>query len=314
MPDEPSVAEAFSALRPLLFSIAYRMLGSVSEAEDVVQESFLRFHRAALDGTVIENPKAYLTTTATRLSLDALRAAKRRRESYVGMWLPEPLLTDPAPGVAEQVETADTLSLAFLVLLESLSPVERAVFLLRDVFDYGYDEIGQAVGRSPANCRQIALRARRSVESRRPRFDASAAQRAELAAQFFAACQTGDIAALQHLLAADVTFAGDGGGRAPAVARVVTGSDKVIALVLGIMQEGLAMGGFAELAQVNGEPGAVYHVADGKIASVVALEVSGGRVRAIRSVVNPDKLQHLGAVADVRRLLREFRQRQPPTA
>ena len=309
MSDAPTTAELYSELRRLLFSIAYRMLGSVSAAEDVVQESFLRYHRAQQDGVVIETPKAYLTTIATRLSVDALRSAKRQRETYVGTWLPEPFVTDPSPDAAEQVETADTISFAFLVLLESLSPVERAVFLLREVFDYGYDEIAEVVDRTPENCRQIALRARRSVDARRPRYEPSAAKRDELAERFLAACQHGDLQALQGLLAADVKFHGDGGGKAPAVAAVITGMERVMRLLVSLLEQGAEMGAWAEPAQVNGQPGAIFHTADGKIASVLSLEIADGQVQAIQNVLNPDKLRHLGAVADLRTLMRAARGR-----
>ncbi len=304
-----SVDELYPALRPLLFSIAYRMLGTVSEAEDVVQEAFLRFHRAAQDGTVIETPKAYLTTIATRLSLDALRSARRQRESYVGMWLPEPLLADDAPGVAEQVETGDSLSMAFLVLLESLNPVERAVFLLREVFGYGYDEIAEVVDRSPDNCRQLAVRARRSVQERRPRYEASRERRDELAVRFFAACRDGDLDAFKQLLADDVSFHGDGGGKVPATARVVSGIDKVTRLIFSMLTQGAELGFAIEPVQVNGQPGAITRTGDGKVVNVFALDIADGHVQAIRSIVNPDKLDHLGAVADMRELMRSLRHR-----
>jgi RNA polymerase sigma-70 factor, ECF subfamily len=302
-----SVAELYPTFRPLLFSIAYRMLGTVSEAEDVVQETFLRFQRAVQDGAEIETPKAYLTTIATRLSLDALRSARRQRESYVGMWLPEPLLADDAPGVAEQVETADSLSMAFLVLLESLNPVERAVFVLREVFGYGYDEIAEIVERSPDNCRQLAVRARRGVQERRPRYEASQQRRDELANRFFAACHEGNLEALKQLLAADVSFHGDGGGKVPATARVIAGVDKVTRLMLSLFTQGAELGLSAEAVQVNGQPGAITRTSDGQIVNVLALEIADGRVQAIRSVVNPDKLHHLGAVADLRQLMRSMR-------
>ncbi|HJS26217.1 MAG TPA: sigma-70 family RNA polymerase sigma factor, partial [Actinomycetota bacterium] len=177
---EEPVGDPYQELRPLMFSIAYRMLGSASEAEDIVQEAFLRFHRETGKGTAIESPKAYLSTVTTRLSIDHLRSARVRRERYVGTWLPEPVLSDEEPDIAPHADTADSLSMAFLVLLESLSPVERAVFLLREVFDYGYDEIARVVGKSEDNCRQIAVRARRQVEARKPRFEASRARREEL--------------------------------------------------------------------------------------------------------------------------------------
>lgn len=307
----PQTVDAlYPALRPLLFSIAYRMLGAVSEAEDVVQETFLRFHRATDAGTTIESPKAYLTTIATRLSLDALRSAQRRRESYVGMWLPEPLLADDAPDVAAQVETSDSLSFAFLVLLESLNPVERAVFLLREVFDYGYDEIAEIVERTPDNCRQLAVRARRSVQERRPRYEASRQRRDELANHFFAACRAGDLDGLKQLLADDVSFHGDGGGKVPSVARVVSGVDKVTRLLVSLLTQGQELGLSVEPVQVNGHPGAVTRTADGKIVNVLALDIADGHIQAIRSVVNPDKLGHLGAVADMRQLMRSLRHRE----
>jgi RNA polymerase sigma-70 factor (ECF subfamily) len=303
-----TVDEVYASLRPLLFSIAYRMLGTVSEAEDVVQETFLRYHRALQDGVTIETPKAYLATITTRLALDTLRSARRQREAYVGMWLPEPLLADgDAVDAATQVEIGDSLSMAFLVLLESLNPVERAVFLLREVFDYGYDEIAEIVDRTPDNCRQLAVRARRSVQERRPRYEASAQRRAELANRFFLACQQGELDALKQLLADDVTFHGDGGGKAQAVARVVSGPDKVTRLLLSLLSQGAELGLSVEPVQVNGEPGALTRTSDGKIVSVFALEIADDRVHAIRSVVNPDKLGHLGVVADMRQLMRELR-------
>ncbi|MGH2676285.1 MAG: sigma-70 family RNA polymerase sigma factor, partial [Actinomycetota bacterium] len=205
---ESRVSELYEELRPLMFSIAYRMLGSASEAEDIVQEAFLRFHRESGRGTAIQSPKAYLSAITTRLSIDHLRSARVRRERYVGTWLPEPVLTDDVPQLAE---TADSLSMAFLVLLESLTPVERAVFLLREVFEYGYQEIATVVGKSEENCRQIAVRARRQVEAKKPRFEASRKRREELARRFFDAMGKGDTDGLVGLLAADVVAYGDGG-------------------------------------------------------------------------------------------------------
>src|SRR3954471_334089 len=213
-------AETYEALRPLLFSIAYRMVGSVAEAEDIVQEAFLRHHRAVQEEDVeVQTPKAYLSAITTRLAIDHLRSARVRRETYVGPWLPEPLLTDPGPDPSEQAELADSLSLAFLVLLESLSPVERAVFLLREVFGYGYDEIARIVGKSEDNARQLAVRARRHIDERRPRFEADRRARQELAERFFAAARDGDVEGLEQLLAQDVVMYGDGGGKAPAAGR-----------------------------------------------------------------------------------------------
>src|SRR6476619_5782559 len=202
---ETHMGELYGELRPLMFSIAYRLVGSVGDAEDIVQEAFLRFHRASTDGQEIESPKAYVSAITTRLAIDHLRSARVRRERYVGTWLPEPVLTDPESDVALHAETADSLSMAFLVLLESLSPTERAVFLLREVFEYGYDEIARVIGKSEDNCRQIAVRARRQVEEKRPRFEASRTRREELAHRFFDAIGEGDAQGLLDLLAADVT-------------------------------------------------------------------------------------------------------------
>jgi RNA polymerase sigma-70 factor (TIGR02957 family) len=301
-----ATAGLYEELRPLCFSIAYRMLGSVAEAEDVVQEAFLRFHRAA-EKTEIASPKAYLSATVTRLSIDHLRSARVRRERYVGTWLPEPLLTEDAPGVAEQTETADSLSLAFLVVLESLSPVERAVFLLREVFDYDYAEIATIVGKSEDNCRQIAVRARRHVEERKPRFAASRRQRDELADRFFAAAEQGDTDALVELLAADVVLYGDGGGRAPAIPRPIFGREHVGKVLAAWAQQGLRANVRFERVEVNGQPGARVFDSEGGIVSVVALDVAGGLVQTVRSIVNPEKLAHLGRLGDSRRLLRENR-------
>src|SRR5438309_1697653 len=223
----------YEELRPLLFSIAYRMVSSVSEAEDIVQEAFLRIHRAETEGTKVDSPKAYLSAVVTRLGIDHLKSARARREQYVGQWLPEPLLTDSAPDAAAQAETADSLSLAFLVLLESLTPVERAVFLLREVFEYDYEEIATIVGKSEENCRQLAVRARRQLEEKKPRFEASGRRRQELAARFFAAASEGDTEGLIGLLAADVVAYADGGGKATAFPRPVFGRDRVARLLLG---------------------------------------------------------------------------------
>lgn len=307
MPED--TAALYAALRPLLFSIAYRMLGTVSEAEDVVQESFLRFHRALADGTQVRTPKAYLTTTATRLALDVLRSARRQRESYVGEWLPEPLLADEAPGPAEHAELSDSLSMAFLVVLESLNPVERAVFLLRDVFGYDFAEVGEFVERTPDNCRQILVRARAKVHDRRTRFEPSPAQRAELADTFFAACERGDLAGLRQTLAVNVSFHGDGGGKAPAVARTVAGVDKVLRLLVSLLGQGADIGMRTERVTVNGQPGAINLTPEGEVVSVFVLDIADGQVQAIHSVVNPDKLRHLGAVADVRALMSARRRR-----
>jgi RNA polymerase sigma-70 factor (ECF subfamily) len=290
--------EAYQELRPLLFSIAYRMVGSVSEAEDIVQESFLRFHRAVREGAEVKSPKAYLSAVTTRLAVNHLRSARVRRERYVGTWLPEPLLTDAAHDAAQHAETADSVSMAFLVLLESLSPVERAVFLLREVFGYGYDEIARVVGKTEENCRQLAARARRHVEARKPRFEASRRQRDELARRFLAAVEEGDTEELVGTLAADAVLYGDGGGKAPALARPLHGRAKVARTLLAWFRAAARIGGVSlRGAEVNGQPGAMVLDPAGRLVNVLALDIADGQVQTVRSVVNPDKLRHLGPLA-----------------
>jgi RNA polymerase sigma-70 factor (ECF subfamily) len=294
--------DAYRELRPLLFSIAYRMVGSVGEAEDLVQEAFLRFHRATADGAEVSSAKAYLSAVTTRLAIDHLRSARVRRERYVGTWLPEPLVTGGEADPADHAETADSLSLAFLVLLERLSPVQRAVFLLHDVFGYGYAEIAGLVGRSEDNCRQIAARARRHVEAGRPRFEASRRQREELARQFLAAVEQGDTEGLVGLLASGAVLYGDGGGRAPALAAPLHGAERIARFLLGLARRGAAAGIRLRPAEVNGHPGLLASDPDGRLLSVVGLDIAGGRVQTLRSIVNPDKLRHLGPVGDLSRL------------
>ena len=225
--------DVYGELKPLMFSIAYRMLGSATEAEDIVQEAFLRFHKETSGGTEVDSAKAYLSAVTTRLSIDHLRSARVRRERYVGTWLPEPILTEEEDDVALHAETADSLSMGFLVLLESLTPVERAVFLLREVFDYGFDEIARIVGKTEENCRQISVRARKHVHDAKPRFEASRARKEELARRFFAAAMDGDLEGLLEMLAADAVAYADGGGLAPASRRPVHGGKKVANLLLG---------------------------------------------------------------------------------
>jgi RNA polymerase sigma-70 factor (ECF subfamily) len=293
-------------LRPAAFAIAYRMLGSVAEAEDVVQEALLRLHRALEEGERIESPRAYVATVATRLAIDQLRSARARRERYVGEWLPEPLVTGATDDPAHQAEMADSLSLAFLVLLESLSPEQRAVLLLRDVFDYGYDEIAEIVGKSEENARQLAARARRHVEERRPRFETSQQQRDELARRFFAAAQEGDLGALEALLAHDVELHGDGGGKVPALARPLQGRSRVARTLLAWMRQGARIAGAAiRQVEINGQPGALLLDGEGRLIGAWALEIAHGQVRSVSSIVNPDKLGHLGPVADLRALLEQ---------
>lgn len=287
------VDDLFAELRPLLFSIAYRMVGSATEAEDIVQEAYLRFHRETVAGTAIESPKAYLSAVTTRLSIDHLRSARVRRESYTGTWLPEPLLTDEGSPAERHAETADTLSMGFLVLLESLTPIERAVFLLREVFEYGYDEIASVVGKSRENCRQIAVRARRHVRAGRPRFEASKARREELARRFFRAVAEGDVAGLVGLLAADVVAYADGGGRGPAFPRPVHGRERVVRLLQGPTARGGRLIKGVRYAEINGQPGALFLDPGGMPVVAVTLDIADDRVQTLHAVSNPDKLAHL---------------------
>jgi RNA polymerase sigma-70 factor (ECF subfamily) len=298
-------ADAFTRLRPLLFSIAYRMLGSVNEAEDVVQDAFLRYQRALDEGTRVDAPKAYLSATVTRLAIDELRSARARRETYVGQWLPEPLLTDEGEDPAGVAERSDEVSMAFLLVLERLGPVERAVFLLHDVFSYGFGEIAEIVGRSAEACRQLAVRARRRVAEERPRFAASRAQRDALAGRFFAALSAGDVDGLMALVAPDVVVQGDGGGKAPQWSRPIVGPDRVARLLGGLGNQIADVGLRVERREVNGQPGAIIRTPDGEITNVIVLEIAGDGIRAVRSVINPDKLRHLGPVADVWAMVRE---------
>src|SRR5688500_1642585 len=290
----------FNELRPSAFAIAYRMLGSVSEAEDVVQEAFLRLHRAREGGVRIESPRAYLSTVVSRLSLDQLRSARARRETYVGEWLPEPLVPSRDDDPARKAEMADSLSLAFLVLLESLSPEQRAAYLLHDVFDEPYDRIAQ-------NARQLATRARRHVEERRPRFEATRQQREELATRFFAAAEEGDLEGLEELLAHDVVLRGDGGGKAPALARAVYGRARAAHTLIANLRARKRFGITWRREEVNGQPGALFFDREGMLISVMSLDVAEGQIQGVSSVVNPDKLRHLGPLADLGALLGQRR-------
>jgi RNA polymerase sigma-70 factor (ECF subfamily) len=297
---EAHVPDPVAELRPLLFSIAYRMLGSATEAEDIVQEAYLRLHRETTAGTVVESPKSYLSAVTTRLCIDHLRSARVRRESYVGTWLPEPVLTDEDSDAERHAETADSLSMGFLVLLETLTPVERAVFLLREVFEYDYPEIASVVGKTEENCRQIALRARRQVQAGRPRFEASRAQREELAKRFFAAAAEGDVDGLVGMLAADVVAYADGGGKATAFPRPVHGRDKVVRLLQGpagsgrVIVEGrrLSVSRMRQV-QINGQPGALFLDAEGVPLVAVSLDIAEGQIQTLHAVSNPEKLAYL---------------------
>lgn len=292
-------------LRGLMFSIAYRMTGSVAEAEDLVQEAFFRLERARQNGVVVESPKAYAAAATTRLAIDHMRSARLRRESYVGTWLPEPIVTDlhQSPESPEQMaELSDSLSMAFLVLLESLSPVERAVFLLREVFDYSYEDIAGIVEKSEANCRQIFGRARRHIEAHHARFEVSADQNETLVHSFLAAARDGDLDQLVDLLAADAVLCGDGGGKASAVRHALRGRDAIAGFMISLFKRAVPLGASAEPVRVNGGPGIMLRDAQHKVVSVLSLETADGVIQTLRGVVNPDKLKHLGPVSDLARL------------
>lgn len=294
-------------LRRLAFDVAYRMLGSAAEAEDVAQETLLRL--LAADG--VDNDEAYTTTVATRLAIDVLRSARVRRERYVGEWLPEPLLA--AAGTAggplggggfgatafadepgARVEADETISLAFLALLERLSPEERAVLVLREAFDYGYDEIATVLDRSEASCRQLLSRARRRIDAERPRFDADVERRDALAARFIVAAREGDLDGLVALLADDAVLVGDGGGKARALPRPMVGGVAVGKALAAFARTGAEWGVTLEAVLVNGQPGLRSVAPDGALIGVMGLDVSGGRIVRVNSIVNPDKLAHLG--------------------
>ncbi len=287
--------QQFEELRPLLFAIAYRILGSVSEAEDAVQETWLRYERAAEEP---ESAKAFLSTVVTRISIDVLRSARVRREEYVGDWFPEPLLADPYEDPERSAELADSVSMAALLLLERLSPLERAVFVLREVFGFGFAEIAAAVDRSEDACRQLAVRARRHMDAGRPRFEADRRARDELAARFFEAMRDGALDGLRDLLAADVQLIADGGGKAPQLARGLVGADNVARVLRSMVPPMVEVGVRFERHEVNGQPGLVIRDGEGKVLTVWSLDVLDGRIQYIRAVLNPDKLGHLGPVAD----------------
>jgi RNA polymerase sigma-70 factor, ECF subfamily len=296
--------DEFVALRPLLFSLAYRMTGSVADAEDIVSESYLRLRRAEDRGTEIDSLKTYLSSVVTRLSIDHLRSARVRREAYVGPWLPEPLVETTSTPEFERVELADTLSMAFLVILETLSPTERAVFLLREVFEFDYPQIAGIVEKSETYCRQLMRRARQHVDARKPRFDARDHERDELAARFFTALRDGDLDPLIAMLADDVVAYGDGGGNGPSLPRPVNGRHKVLRLLAAISQAIQAFDLHIEPVLVNGQPGALILDGDRRLLNVVVLDILDGTVQVVRSVVNPDKLHHLGPLTSADHPLR----------
>ncbi|MEU4222652.1 RNA polymerase sigma-70 factor [Nonomuraea sp. NPDC026600] len=300
-----SRAAEFEELRPLLFSIAYRILSSVSEAEDAVQETWLRYEASP---TRPASAKAFLSAVVTRIAIDVLRSARVRREEYAGLWFPEPLLTDPYEDPERSAELADSVSMAALLLLERLSPLERAVFVLREVFGFGFGEVASAVGRSEAACRQLAVRARRHMDAGGARFEADRREREELAGRFFDAFREGDVAGLRELLAADVQMVGDSGGKAPLWGKGVFGAEKVARALAAMVTPFIAIGGVVESHEVNGQPGAIFRDQDGKVVNTWALDVLDGQIQMIRAVINPDKLGHLGPVADAWAVVRETNQ------
>jgi len=302
-------AEEFEELRSLLFAIAYRILGSVTEAEDAVQETWLRYEASSTQPT---STKAFLSAVVTRISIDVLRSARVRREAYVGPWFPEPLLTDPYEDPARSAELADSVSMAALLLLEQLTPLERSVFVLREVFGFGFREIAAAVGRSEPACRQLAVRARRHMEVGRRRFEADRRERDELAARFFAALRDGDVDGLRQLLAADVSMVGDGGGKAPALPRSVVGADNVARVLASIFPVLAKIEASMEPRELNRQPGVIIRDHDGKVVGTMTLDVLDGQIQTIRSVANPDKLRHLGPVADAWAIAREVKQARRP--
>ncbi|MEU8328734.1 RNA polymerase sigma-70 factor [Micromonospora sp. NPDC048839] len=293
-----SSADLYGELRPRAFAIAYQMLGSVSEAEDVVQEAFLRMHQTLGRNEQITSPRAYVATLVTRLSIDHFRSARARRERYVGEWLPEPVVTDASP--ADHAETADSLSLAFLVLLETLSPRQRAAFLLREVFDYPYVEVAAILGTDVDSTRHLVAKARLRLQERRPRYHATRRQRDELARRFVAATEQGDLPALEALLAQDVVLHGDGGGKVPALASPINGRQRVARHLATAMSVVAPHGGVRmRIAEVNGRPGALIFDSRDRLFGVVGLDIADGAIQAIHSIVNPDKLRHLDSVSDL---------------
>jgi len=294
--DRPDLAtEAFLAHRNLLFTVAYEMLGSAADAEDVLQETWLRW--AGVDLGTVRDQRAYLVRIATRQALARLRTLGRRRESYVGPWLPEPLLT--APDVAEDVELADSVSMAMLLVLETLAPTERAVFVLREVFDLGYDEIAEAVDKSPAAVRQIAHRARAHVAARRPRGVVSPAETRDALDAFQRAAETGDLQHLLDVLAPDVVFLGDGGGVKQAVPRPIVGADKVARLLATGLGR-IAAAASLQPAQVNGYPALILRL-NGQIDTVIAVRIDDGLITGLYAMRNPEKLSHMERETTLRR-------------
>jgi RNA polymerase sigma-70 factor (ECF subfamily) len=294
--------DEFQNLRSLLFAIAYRILGSVSEAEDAVPETWLRYEASATEPT---STKAFLSAIVTRISIDVLRSARVRREEYVGEWFPEPLLDDPYEDPERAAELADSVSMAALLLLERLSPLERAVFVLREVFAFDFAEIASAVSRSESACRQLAARARHHMDTGRPRFEATRAERARLSERFFEAFRQGDVDGLREFLAADVQMIGDSGGKAPQWGSSILGAEKVARMLAAIAVPFLRIGGTVAPQEVNGQAGAIFRDRDNKVVNALVLDILDGQIQTIRSVINPDKLGHVGPVADAWAVVRE---------
>ncbi len=297
-----SRTEEFTELRPLLFAIAYRILGSVSEAEDAVQETWVRYETAATEPTSV---KSYLSAVVTRIAIDVLRSARVRRESYVGNWFPEPLVEDPYDDPERAAELADSVSMASLLLLERLSPLERAAFVLHDVFGFDFAEIASAVGRSEDACRQLAVRARRHMKDGRPRFDADRREREELAARFFDAIRDGEVDGLRELLAADVQLVSDSGGKAPQWGKGAFGAENVARVLAAFLPWLTEVDVTIEQHELNGQPGAIFRDREGRVLNTWTVDVVDGHIQAIRTVLNPEKLGHVGPVADAWAVLHE---------
>jgi RNA polymerase sigma factor (sigma-70 family) len=296
---KPASGEGMEELRRTAFAAAYRMLGSVGESEDLAQEALLRLHREREAGNEIDSPEGFVVTVVTRLGIDELRSARARRETYVGEWLPEPILTAEGDDPARHAEIADSLSVALLVVLERLSPEQRAVFLLREVFEYPYDRIADVLGKSTAAVRKLGSRARQQVEKDEPRFETSREQRDRLADRFFEAFEDGNLEELEALLTEDATVRGDGGGNVPGARRAaVRGRVRCVRAMRGGQMLLERMGATLRRTEVNGEPGVVVVDPEDKVMGVVTLEVAEGRIREVNGVFNPDKLRHLGPVAD----------------
>ena len=294
--------EEFGELRPMLFAIAYRILGTVSEAEDAVQETWVRFQTTP---TEPRSTKSFLSAVVTRIAIDVLRSARVRRESYVGNWFPEPLVEDPYDDPERAAELADSVSMASLLLLERLSPLERAVFVLRDVFAFDFHEIASAVGRSEDACRQLAVRARRHMEAGRPRFAADRRERDELAGRFFDAIREGDVDGLRELLAADVQLVSDSGGKAPQWGKGAFGGEHVVRVLATFLPLLGKIDVTIEDHVLNGQPGAIFRDREGRVLNTWTVDVLDGRIQTIRTVLNPDKLAHVGPVADAWAVLHE---------